>query len=92
MAASEVVLGGVLAGAYVMLLVLRRRAARLRAETGGRVRAGRALARGVRHQVRVLRTGLRRHATGTLRRRPARPARRTLRRLPVRPANRNALA
>lgn len=90
MAASEVVLGGMLAGAYVVLLVLRRRADRLRADTGRRLRTGRALARGVRRQVRVLQTGLRRRAAVPLRRRAAR---RTLRRLPtVRPANRNALA
>jgi hypothetical protein len=89
MAASEVVLGGLMAGAYLVLLVLRRRGARLRADAAGRLRGGRALARGVRHQVRVLRTGLRRHATGPLRRRAAR---RNWRRLPVRPANRNALA
>ncbi|BCJ74789.1 hypothetical protein CS0771_43330 [Catellatospora sp. IY07-71] len=89
MAASEVVLGGVLAGAYVVLLVLRRRADRLRADAGRRLRTGRELARGVRRQVRVLRTGLRRRAVVPLRRRTTR---RTWRRLPVRPANRNALA
>lgn len=90
MTAADVMLGGALAGAYVLLLALRRRAAARerrveRAPSGARLPA-RAFTRGVRRPVRVLRTGLRHQADRVLRPRRAR------RRLPMRPANRNALA
>ncbi|WP_144119279.1 hypothetical protein [Catellatospora sichuanensis] len=90
MTAAEVALGGALAGAYFLLLALRRRAAARERRAVRTLSAARlptrAFARGARRPVRVLRTGLRHHADRVLR------PRRSRRRLPVRPANRNALA
>ncbi|WP_155375766.1 hypothetical protein [Catellatospora vulcania] len=96
MTATEVVLGGTLAAAYVLLLALRRRVVARERRAERALSAARALAaarrparaviRGARRPVRVLRTGLRHHADRVLR--PRRPRRR----LPVRPANRSAPA
>ncbi|MFC7242041.1 hypothetical protein ACFQO7_06055 [Catellatospora aurea] len=91
MTAADVMLGGALAGAYLLLLALRRRAAARqrrieRAPSAVRLPA-RAFIRGASRPVRVLRTGLRHHAD-----RVVLPPRRARRRLPMRPANRNALA
>ncbi|GAB4055966.1 hypothetical protein [Catellatospora paridis] len=90
MTATDVMLGGTLAGAYLLLLALRRRAAARKRRTERALSAtrlpARAFIRSARRPVRVLRTGLRHHADRVLR------PRRSRRRLPVRPANRNALA
>jgi hypothetical protein len=77
MTAADVMLSGALAGAYLLLLALRRRASARQ----------RRIERAPSAAVRVLRTGLRHHADRVLL-----PPRRARRRLPMRPANRNALA
>ncbi|GAA2360094.1 hypothetical protein Cme02nite_37060 [Catellatospora methionotrophica] len=78
MTVAQLALGGALAGAYVLLLALRRRAAQRQSPPPAR-----AFIRTAARPVRVLRTGLRRHTD--------RVPRRLRRRLPKRPANRNAL-
>lgn len=90
MTATDVVLGGTLAGAYLLMLALHRRAATRRRRAERVLSAPRPPARAfigsARRPVRVLRTGLRHHADRVLR------PRRSRRRLPMRPANRNAIA
>ncbi|MEU8075412.1 hypothetical protein AB0B31_08165 [Catellatospora citrea] len=90
MTARDLVVGGTLAGAYLLLLALRRRAAIRKRRAGQVLSAPRPPARAfigsARRPVRVLHTGLRHHADRVLR------PRRSRRRLPMRPANRNALA